>query len=122
MLLIDKIVVAGGVQLNLRGQLQAPGSDQLASVVREALGRRGVLVVLNLEQVTALDAAGLGALATVRGLVDGWGGRITLLNPDRRFATLLTVVGLDVMFDISPDVDPEADGLEKDEAVGSTIP
>jgi anti-anti-sigma factor len=121
MLLIDRIVGAERVQLNLRGQLQAPGSDQLAGVVQESLGLAGVRVVLNLEQVTALDAAGLGALATVRTLVDGWGGRITLLNPHRRFVTLLTVAGLDVMFDITSDVTAQTEGLEKDEAVGSTV-
>src|SRR5262245_49423263 len=122
MLLIEKIVVAGRVQLNLTGQLQAPGCARLADVVRESLDRRGLQVVLNLQQVTSLDAAGLAALATVRTLVDMWGGRVTLLNASRRFITLLTVVGLDAMLDISSDIHVGTRWLEKDEAGRSTVP
>jgi anti-anti-sigma factor len=103
MLRINQVpmAAAGVVLLHLEGELRVLQGDQLLIEAVRPLARAGFRVVLlDLQGVTEIDAAGLGALASARNLVTEVGGQIVLLNPGRRVAQLLSVTGLLSVFDV----------------------
>jgi anti-anti-sigma factor len=116
MLLIEQKAVASAVLLNLKGALCAPDGERLTRAVQQTVRTGFRQVVLDLEHVTDLDAAGLGALVTARNLLDNVGGRIALLKPGRYVTHMLAITRLLSIFDVvSPDV------LARDPGSGATL-
>jgi anti-anti-sigma factor len=84
--------------------------------VYSALARRQRKLLLNLNDVVRIDAAGLGALADVRQMAAIVDAAVTLTNVHPRVRELVVLVGLGAHFDI---VASESDGLEDFEPCGA---
>ena len=101
MLLIEPAATANTVLLSLAGDLRAPDGDRaLIQAVQEFVRTGSRRIVLNLEKVTDVDAAGLGALVHARNLLDAVGGQVMLIKPNRRVADLLAIMKLNSVFDV----------------------
>jgi anti-anti-sigma factor len=87
------IDVSGGSPpvLRVRGELDVATADQLGAALTESLAIDPALVV-DMAEVTFVDAAGLRAILQVAERRDG-GGALTLVNAGR-VARLLELVGL----------------------------
>jgi len=109
MLLIEQNIAARDVVLTLKGALCAPDSNRLKRAVQRAVRKDCGRLVLDLEQVTDLDASGIGGLVAARNLVTKRGARIQLLRPNRRLTHMLAVTKLLTIFEIVPD-SPEVGG------------
>ncbi len=117
MLQIIEKDVAGGV-FELKGKLQADGGDTLLKQTVIELVRSGYQhMILDLQQVPSADAAGLGALVSVRSTVECNGGTLELHNLSPRLRELLTITKLDSVFTIR---DCEAPTRGSVSAAGST--
>ena len=101
MLLIQQEAGGGGALVRLEGALRAPDCDHFTHAIQALVRDRTANVVLDLEDVIALDAAGIGALVTARNLVAGQGGRLAILKTSRHALTMLAVLGLLSIFEIS---------------------
>jgi anti-anti-sigma factor len=101
MLLIEHQAVRGRVLLRLTGELRAPAGDQLLlNIVRQYLPTACGFLLLDLEKVTDVDAAGIGALVSVRNLIESAGGRLALVRPSRWVAHLLEITNLLSLLDV----------------------
>lgn len=80
------------------------GADHVTWPVPAAAGEL-TDVVVNLRRVTALDAAGLGALLRLREAVAGRGARLTLAAAPPRVRRVLHLAGLEAIFAIAPGPD-----------------
>ena len=95
--------------LDLAGQLQSAGGDvALRETIRGMKRPDCGTIVLNLEQVSGVDAAGLGTLVFAKVVLESRGGRLILLNPSRHLRLLLSITQLDEAFDVIDNV-PELD-------------
>jgi anti-anti-sigma factor len=106
MLLIEQNIAARDVVLTLKGALCAPDSNRLKRAVQRAIRKDCGRLVLDLEQVTDLDASGIGGLVAARNLATKRGARIQLLRPNRRLTHMLAVTRLLPFFEVvssSPD-------------------
>jgi anti-sigma B factor antagonist len=88
------VIVAGEIDM-----VRATEFDDLVSGF-EASGAANAQI--DLRQVTFIDSTGLGALARIRQIAVDRGGRVTLVGPGRATSRLLTLVGMDEMFEIIP--------------------
>jgi len=59
-------------------------------------------VVLDLQEVDAIDGAGLGRLLAIQQRVTAHGGSLRLASPSRRTLDLLQLTNLDTVFEIYP--------------------
>lgn len=92
--------------LELHGVLAGPAATELldAAVHRiSGAGRRRLVV--NLEHVPSIDAAGLGALVTAYGVVRRNGGSLRLARVARRVHALLVVCRLATIFEMFDSVE-----------------
>ena len=98
--------------LELHGVLTGPAAtDLLDATVRRVTraGPRGL--ILNLEHVPSIDAAGLGALVAAYGVVKRSGGTLRLARLTKRVHALLVVCRLIAVFETFDSVDAAvADG------------
>ena len=86
---------AGGVSvLYVEGRLRWPVSPELRRQVEALLGRGERRILLDLTNLEAIDAAGVGELVELRGLADAANGELWIDNPDRKARTLLDRAGL----------------------------
>jgi anti-sigma B factor antagonist len=113
MLFTESVAVGDVILLTLKGELRVPDDQLLTRTVRRLVRAGGRRVLVDLQQVTAVDAAGLGALLSARNLLADGGGRIELLNPGPRVRHLMTLTNLFSVFEVveTDVVDPSA--LEK---------
>jgi len=79
------------------------GCALLRETVRAFLDGGQSRILLNLEQVTFLDSAGLGELVRTHVAVRSRGGRLTLVKPSPNVRHLLHLTKVDQVFDIAPD-------------------
>lgn len=98
MLSIRQRNLGDAVILHCCGTLTAGNDAELR--VGFAEGNSAPLTVLDMENVTAMDAAGIGALVDVRQGVMRAGGRLKLLNVPSRVASLLQLTGLGSVFEV----------------------
>jgi anti-anti-sigma factor len=91
---------ANAVILHCRGRL-VKGSE--TPLLCEAVHRYGQDISVDLSAVTAIDAAGLGALISLQAA----GVYIRLLNPSKAVRELLHLTTADTLFDISQTEVPE---------------
>jgi anti-sigma B factor antagonist len=73
----------GLARLRLSGLLTAATAPQLRALVREALERGHARVVVDLQAVTGLDAAGIAALLEARRLLQARTGGTLVLRANR---------------------------------------
>jgi anti-anti-sigma factor len=98
--------------LELHGVLTAPAATDLLDATVRSVTRAGPRgLVLNLEDVPSIDAAGLGALVAAYGVVTRSGGTLRLARLATRVHALLVVCRLITVFETFDSVDAAvADG------------
>ena len=75
----------------------AETSEMLATLTAQRARR----MVLDLEQVCAVDAAGLGTLVFLLNWCEKQGTELTVVNPSPRVRSLMELTNLDVVFHIN---------------------
>ena len=101
MLLIEQNAAAAEVHLYLKGTLCAPDGERLTRAIEQAVHTGCQRVVLDLEHVSDVDAAGLGALVSARNLLDTVGARIALRKAGRHVTHMLAITQLLSVFELT---------------------
>ncbi len=94
------------------GSLDYASADALREGVYAALRRRQRTVFVNLDNVPAIDAAGLGVLAHIHQMAVIVGAGLALTNVRPRVRDLLDLVGLSACFDIAGSESEALEDLE----------
>lgn len=68
------------------------------------------IIILNLQETEYFDSSALGALVAFMKDVKGYGGRLILCNLSRSLLTLLKLSKLDLLFEISDDLEKAIQG------------
>ena len=105
---ISERVIGGVTILDLKGKLTIDNGAQLLKDKSESLvfqGRHQVIV--NLEAVPYIDSGGLGELVACYTTLTRAGGRLTLLNINKRNHDLLSITKLVAVFETF-DTEPTA--------------
>lgn len=89
------VVLAGEVALALAPALR----ESLATLISEGRTR----IVLDLDQVTFMDSAGLGVMVYGMRRAEARGGRLRLAGPGCQVRRLLELTGLDTAIEVFPD-------------------
>ena len=99
--------------LELHGPLTVPAAPELLNATVRKVTRLGSKrLILDLEDVPSIDAAGLGALVAAYGAAKRNGGSLRLGNPGKRVKTLLAVCRLTTILETFDSVeDAVKDGL-----------
>jgi anti-sigma B factor antagonist len=79
--------------------------DQVGKKIKEMLGKGKSQIVLNLEGVSYVDSAGLGALVSGHTSAQNQGATLKLANPTKTLRALLNITKLVTIFDICESVD-----------------
>lgn len=90
----------GAFVLVLSGELDAWADQELAPRAAVLLARAGPDVVVDLRDVTFLDAGGLRLLLRIRERVLFHGGRVRLVRGEPRVWRVLRLTGVDSVFDV----------------------
>lgn len=80
--------------VHLRGDLRAPSSRVLNQQVQALLRRGERRILVNLAEVTHLDAAGLGELVAARNIVAAANGSFRITGAAGRVRRLLVLTGV----------------------------
>jgi anti-anti-sigma factor len=80
--------------LELEGALQAPLNGELRQQVEVLLGRNERRILVNLARLSAIDAAGVGALVDAYVIAARKGGVLRVSEANRRVRQLLDVAGV----------------------------
>ncbi len=90
--------------LDLKGPLTAgAGAATLRETLRSRLGEEHKQLILNLAEVEYIDSTGLGAMVMCFTGSRKAGGRLVLLNLNRRHLELLVLTKLSTVFEIFDD-------------------
>jgi anti-sigma B factor antagonist len=96
--------------LRLTGRLvYEDGFDDLRQALNRVLGEGGANVLLNLDEVTYLDSAGVGLIACKYVTLSRLGGQLKLCNLHSRSHRVLNITKLLTIFE---SFDSEADGVK----------
>ncbi|GAA3751742.1 STAS domain-containing protein [Terriglobus aquaticus] len=96
--------VNGVTVLDLSGRITlGDGTGQLRSAMQDALAAGSKKILLNLQDVTYIDSAGLGELVSGYTTVKNAGGELKLLNLSKKVKDLLVITKLLTVFDIKDD-------------------
>lgn len=99
----------GVIVLDLKGKITlGDGDDQLKNYINSLLAKRQTNVILNLESVPYVDAAGMGEIVRAYSDVLRQGGQLKLLNVGKRIYDYLVITKLSTLFDFFED---EAEAL-----------
>jgi anti-anti-sigma factor len=90
----DKVV------LHCRGRIVA--GEDLKALQRTATTEATSRLIIDLQGVESLDAAGLGALLQVRQWCSAQGTDLKLVNPSKRVREVLALTALDSVLDLQP--------------------
>lgn len=104
----------------LKGEFDVANVDELQANAQQALARASVThIVVDLEQVTFMDATALGALIGLREDAARGSLSLALSNVPARVRRLLEITELDTLFDIASDAAFDVDVRRStDEALG----
>ena len=80
--------------LEIEGTLRAPVSSTLSRSVQARLSRGERRILLDLSQLTAIDAAGIGELIRVFNVTRAAGGALRVARANRRVLQLLNAAGV----------------------------
>jgi anti-sigma B factor antagonist len=98
---IDTSSTGEKVIVRARGQLDAYSAPALRRVLGEIHeGRSDITIVLDLSQLTFVDAAGIGALLGAKRAIVAGGGRLILESPSPAIARVFHITRIDRMFTI----------------------
>jgi anti-sigma B factor antagonist len=86
--------------IQVGGELDLATCPQLQAVLVELVDRGCHHLILDLEQVTFLDCAGIGVLVDARRRVQEHGGSLKLVRPTRRVERVLALTGMTTVFPI----------------------
>ncbi|MBZ5586125.1 MAG: STAS domain-containing protein [Acidobacteriia bacterium] len=75
------------------------GSGLVRNTIKDLLNQGRKDILLNLQEVTYMDSAGLGELVGAYASVTNAGGRIKLLNAQGRVSEVLTITKLYTVFE-----------------------
>jgi anti-sigma B factor antagonist len=90
----NKRMIAGVTVLDLEGRLTFTAGAELGRLVQALLVGGATQLVLNLERVSYIDSAGLGAMVEAFTVARQKAVRLKLLNPTERTRHLLEITGL----------------------------
>jgi anti-sigma B factor antagonist len=90
---ITAMVQQGTLRLGLAGSLDIATTDQLETVVIDALDR-GVGIVVDLSELAVCDSTGLGALVRLHRRATAAGRELRLGSPRPHVADLLAMTGI----------------------------
>jgi anti-sigma B factor antagonist len=108
---ISERVVGGITILDLNGKLTIGDGAQLLKDKSESLVFQGrTQVIVNLGEVPYIDSGGLGQLVACYTTLAKAGGRLTLLNVNKRNHDLLSITKLVAVFET---FDSEREALER---------
>ena len=85
---------SGRVVIRSAGSLDGPGSEALIEETAQIDPHRGDHVVVRLDQVSCVDAAGIGALYYLEAFVKARGGRFVIDAPRGQIRSILDAAGL----------------------------
>jgi anti-sigma B factor antagonist len=91
---------ADRVVVDIGGEVDVIGAAELDGVVRELVAEGAADLVLDLADVTFIDSTGVSALVAGRTLCQSHDGDLTLRAPSPRAWRVLTITGLDAIFDV----------------------
>ncbi|HEV2118033.1 MAG TPA: STAS domain-containing protein [Terriglobales bacterium] len=95
--------------------------EGLKALQRTATTERTAGLIIDLQGVEALDAAGLGALLRVRQWCNAQGTEMKLINPKKHVREVLAVTALDSVLDLQPaEGEENFQGLPRDWACAET--
>jgi anti-sigma B factor antagonist len=106
---VEYVAVGDVLVIRVGGSLNHTSAEALREGACAILLRPQRTVLVNLEDVQQVDAAGLGALADVHRMATCVGGRLTLAAVQPRVREMLDVAGLTACFQIAAS---ECDALE----------
>ncbi|MGV9306630.1 MULTISPECIES: STAS domain-containing protein [unclassified Nonomuraea] len=89
----------GSTTVTCRGEVDIATAGRLEGLLADVLSRSRPDVVLDLHDVTFLDASGLTALIRGDDRARGVGGRLRLANVPGHVARIIRITGLDRRFD-----------------------
>ena len=96
------------IVLDLHGPLNGPeGTERLGATVHRLAGAGRPQLVVNLEDVPSIDAAGLGTLAEAYCDITRNGGTIRLAHLNKRLHDLVVITRLVTVFDIVDSVEDQ---------------
>jgi anti-sigma B factor antagonist len=79
------------------------GSSAFRDCLRDLVGKGNKKIVLNLAEVSYIDSSGIGELVSGFTTVTNHGGRLKLLNLNKRVQDLLQITKLYTVFDVFED-------------------
>ncbi|MEV0322910.1 STAS domain-containing protein [Streptomyces sp. NPDC050658] len=108
-------VVDGLTVLTLHGELDAWAEQELEPCLRELLDRSGSDVVVDLREVTFLDAGGLRLLVRIRNRTIAGGRSLRLVRTRPRVWRVLRITRLDSSFTVLDTLPAELDVPDGDD-------
>ncbi|HEX9774310.1 MAG TPA: STAS domain-containing protein [Actinomycetota bacterium] len=104
-LMVDHRTLGGWRIVGVAGELDLLTAPSLRTRLIEAIDQGDVRLVLDLSHVSFLDSSGLGALIAGYKRVRERGGRLVLVATSRAVLNVLSLTGLDGVFQVFPTVD-----------------
>jgi anti-sigma B factor antagonist len=100
-MVIQQRMVGSTIVLDLVGSLSnEAGQRLLRAAIRDLILRGQLNVLIQMERLTHLDSMGLGALIGAYGTIVHAGGRIALVKPSERTASMMTLARLLTIFEV----------------------
>jgi anti-sigma B factor antagonist len=97
--LVDSVTV-----VDLSGRITlGEGSSTLRETVRDLISKGQKSILLNLGDVTYIDSSGIGELVSSYTSVSNQGGRLKLLNLQKKVHDLLQITKLYTVFEVHTD-------------------
>ena len=100
---ITKRDVAGAVELEVSGRLDAYWADHLGAAIEDSVQAGGHRLRLDMAGVVYMSSVGIRVLLRVRKQLQALGGSFAVVNPSAAVRGVLEMVGLQVLF-----AEPEA--------------
>jgi len=86
--------------VDLAGRLTlGDGSGTLRSTIKDLIAAGERKILINLKEITYIDSSGLGELVSSYATMTSAGGRIKLLNAEKRVRDLLTATKIHTLFE-----------------------
>ena len=104
----------------IEGKMVGPDSFKLKEMVNERIKSQpegSARILLNLENVPAMDSSGLGTIVAMHTSVQRQNGRIALLNAGKNIRSIIVMAKLMSMFDRYDDEDEAIAALKDNEKV-----
>ncbi len=95
---IAKRDVAGAVELEVSGRLDAYWADHLGAAIEDSVQAGGHRLRLDMAGVVYMSSAGIRVLLRVRKQLQALGGSFAVVNPSAAVRGVLEMVGLQVLF------------------------